>query len=65
MVKVNYRPGRELLEYALRRAYIEDSNIKEERIHTIHELTQRMSSLVISTERLARFVKETEKDEIY
>ena len=47
----------------LSRAYIEDYNIKEEKIHTLHELTQPMSILSISTEILSRLVKETEKDE--
>ena len=63
-LKVNYRPGRELLlADALSRSYIEETNTKEEKINTLHVLSQPMSSLAISKERLARFVKETEKDE--
>ena len=63
-LKVNYRPGRELLlADALSRSYIEETNTKEEKINTLHVLSQPMSSLAISKERLARVVKETEKDE--
>ena len=63
-LQVNYRPGMELLlADALSRAYIEETNTKEEQVNTLHVLSQPMSSLAISKERLARFVKETEKDE--
>ena len=43
-LKVNYRPGRELLlADALSRAYIEETNTKEEKINTLHVLSQPMS----------------------
>ena len=62
-LQVNYRPGRELLlADALSRAYIEETNTKEEQVNTLHVLSQPMSSLAISKERLARNVRDIRKD---
>ena len=50
-LQVNYRSGRELLlADALSRAYIEETNTKEEQIHTLHELSQPINQ---PTNRLA------------